>query len=307
MRRWLAHSRSAGSERQMPSSRRASPRWRQCPRRIGGLTMQQLADRTLAHARSGLSKATDLEEDAARRLLMTGMNPGGVDRSVMWTNLDDQRGEWQRLFDWALVPPDYRPGLSGEENDHRTRIQTAAREAVAESLFSGGRRDLESLKLGCVTTDRLSYPAPTAVHQEAADSCIRMLGKRRRIDTHRATGDDNQLPKYARDYLEEVANANSITPADFVQDVTALLTRAGVFNQGILLFRGLFVADPGRSVFPMRPVFASSSPPQRRHLQRMSHAARFTARHRRGRCGPGNRLLPLARGRCWPDLPAELR
>ena len=42
-----------------------------------GLTMQQLADRTLAHARSGLSKATDLEEDAARRLLMTGMNPGG--------------------------------------------------------------------------------------------------------------------------------------------------------------------------------------------------------------------------------------
>lgn len=216
---------------------------------IGGLTMQQLADRTLAHARSGLSKATDLEEDAARRLLMTGMNPGGVDRSVMWTNLDDQRGEWQRLFDWAIVPPDYRLGLSGEENDHRTRIQTAAREAVAESLFSGGRRDLESLKLGCVTTDRLSYPAPTPAHQQAADSCIRMLGKRRRIDTHRATGDDNQLPKYARDYLEEVANANLIMPADFVQDVTSLLTRAGVFNQGILLFRGLFVSDPTEAYF----------------------------------------------------------
>ncbi len=219
------------------------------PSGVGGLTMQQLADRTLAHARSGLSKATDLEEDAARRLLMTGMNPGGVDRSVMWTDLDDQRGEWQRLFDWALVPPDYRPGLSGEENEHRTRIQTAAREAVAESLFSGGRRDLESLKLGCVTTDRLSYPAPTPVHQEAADSCIRMLGKRRRIDTHRATGDDNQLPKYARDYLEEVANANGINPADFVQDVTALLMRAGVFSLGILLFRGLFVAGPGEAYF----------------------------------------------------------
>lgn len=85
-------------------------------------------------------------------------------------------------------------------------------EAVAESLFSGGRRDLESLKLGCVTTDRLSFPAPGPVHQEAADSCIRMMGKRRRIDTHRATGDDSQLPKYARDYLEAVANANSIPP-----------------------------------------------------------------------------------------------
>ena len=40
-----------------------------------------------------------------------------------------------------------------------------------------------------------------------------------------------------------------ITPADFVQDVTALLTRAGVFNLGILLFGGLFVADPTTAYF----------------------------------------------------------
>lgn len=219
------------------------------PSAIGGLTMQQLADRTLGHARSGLSKATDLEEDAARRLLMAGMNPGGVDRSVMWTSLDENQGQWQRLFDWALAPPSYRAGLSAEEADHRTRIQAAAREAVAESLFSGGRRDLESLKLGCVTTDRLSYPAQSTVHQEAADSCIRMLGKRRRIDTHRATGDDSQLPKYARNYLEAVANANSIPAADFERDVTALLTHAGAFSQGILLFRSLFVADRGERYY----------------------------------------------------------
>lgn len=219
------------------------------PSAVGGLTMRQLADRTLGHARSGLSRATDLEEDAARRLLTTGMNPGGVDRSVMWTDLDENQGQWQHLFDWAVVPPSYRAALSAEEADHRTRIQAAAREAVAESLFSGGRRDLESLKLGCVTTDRLSFPAPSAVYQEAADSCIRMLGKRRRIDTHRATGDDNQLPKYARDYLEAVANANAIAPADFERDVTALLTRVGVFSQGILLFRGLFVADPGERYY----------------------------------------------------------
>ena len=211
---------------------------------VGGLTMRQLADRTLGHARLGLSKATDLEDDAARRLLTAGMNPGGVDRSVMWTDLDENQGQWQHLFDWAVVPPSYRAGLSAEEADHRTRIQAAAREAVAESLFSGGRRDLESLKLGYVTTDRLTFPGPSAVYQEAADSCIRMLGKRRRIDTHRATGDDNQLPKYARDYLEAVANSNSIPRVDFERDVTELLSRAGVFSLGILLFRGLFVAEP---------------------------------------------------------------
>jgi ATP-dependent helicase YprA (DUF1998 family) len=216
---------------------------------IGGLTNEQLADRTLAHARSGLSRATDLEDDASRRLLAAGMNPGGVDRSVMWTNLDDHQGEWQLLFDWNLLPPDYRPGASGPEIEHRTRIQTAAREAVAETLFSGGRRDLEALKLGFVTIDRLAFPAPSQIHREAADSCIRMLGKRRRIDTHRATSDDNRLPKYARDYLDAVADLNFITRADFERDVTDLLTTAGVFSQGILIFRGLFVANAGETYF----------------------------------------------------------
>ena len=51
-------------------------------------------------------------------------------------------------------------------------------------------------------------PASTDVVREAADSCIRLLGKRRRIDTHRATTDDDRLPKYARDYLTAVANLN---------------------------------------------------------------------------------------------------
>ena len=50
-------------------------------------------------------------------------------------------------------------------------------------LFAGGRRDLESLKLGMLTFDRVRYAAAPAVVREATDSCIRLLGKRRRIDT----------------------------------------------------------------------------------------------------------------------------
>jgi ATP-dependent helicase YprA (DUF1998 family) len=211
---------------------------------VGGLTMEQLAVQVLARARAGLSRVTDLEEEAGRRLLSTGMNPGGVDRSVSWTDLDEHLGEWQRLFDWARFPPDYRAALSGPEQAHRTRIQVAAREAVAETLFSGGRRDLESLKLGYVTFDSMRQAAPSPVVQQAADSCIRMLGKRRRIDTHRATTNDIRLPKYARDYLEAVADRNGLAPADFARDVTDLLTATGVFDQGLLLFRGLFVSDP---------------------------------------------------------------
>ena len=225
------------------------PTLRTLPSAVGGLTMEQLAGQVLARAKVGLSRVTDLEEEAARRLLTTGMNPGGVDRSVMWTDLDEHQGEWQRLFDWTRFPPDYRPALSGDEQAHRTRIRVAAREAVAETLFSGGRRDLESLKLGYVTFDRMGHVGASEAVQQAADSCIRMLGKRRRIDTHRATVDDPRLPKYARDYLEAVAVRNSLIPTDFERDVTDLLTTAGVFDHGLLLFRGLFAADAGDTYY----------------------------------------------------------
>ncbi|HEV2618695.1 MAG TPA: hypothetical protein VGU23_02030, partial [Acidobacteriaceae bacterium] len=127
------------------------------PSAVSGLTMRGLANRVLSLAAAGLSKATDIEESAGRRLLATGMNPGGVDRSVRWTDLERQEGDWPSLFDWSAIPPSYRSGLGAKESDHRVRIQAAAREAVAESLFSGGRRDLESLKLGYVTNDRVGF------------------------------------------------------------------------------------------------------------------------------------------------------
>jgi len=225
------------------------PSMRQSPSPVGRLTMQQLADQTLNRARGGISRILDVEADVQRKLLEVGMNPGGVDRSVMWTDLEEHTGEWQRLFDWARVPPDYRNGLSGDEQSHRARILNVSREAVVETIFSGGRRDLESLKLGIATCDPgPNYNAPAAV-REAADSCIRMLGKRRRIDTHRATPDNHQLPKYARDYLEVAAAANGRRPDDFIQDVSNLMDAADVFRQGLLQFTGLLIRNPGTTYY----------------------------------------------------------
>lgn len=225
------------------------PSMRQSPSGVGGLTMQQLAEQTLSRARSGISRALDVEADVQRHLLEVGMNPGGVDRSVMWTDLEEHVGEWQRLFDWARVPPGYRAGLSGDEESHRSRILNLSREAVVETIFSGGRRDLESLKLGVVTCDPGPNHNASVAVREAADSCIRMLGKRRRIDTHRATPDNHQLPKYARDYLEVVAGANARRPDDFIRDVSDLLAAAGVFRQGLLQFTGLLVRNPGTAYY----------------------------------------------------------
>ena len=223
--------------------------FRETPSGRDGLTMQQLADQVLARASAGISKATDLEADAERRLLAAGMNPGGVDRSVTWTHLDENRGDWKDLFDWGSSPARYRVGLSGPQQEHRGRITEAAREAVAEMLFAGGRRDLESLKLGCVTFDRTGEAGLSHTVQEAADSAIRMLGKRRRIDTHRATTDDTNLPKYVRDYVEAVAEANGLDPSDLEQDVTDVLTRTGAFGQGLLRFQRLFVARPSEACY----------------------------------------------------------
>ena len=244
------------------------PRMRNYPS-IDGMTMQQHADLVLRQARAGLSRVTDLEADAQRRLLITGMNPGGVDRSVMWTLPAEPQGEWQRLFDWRQIPPAYRGNLNGDELAHRTRIANAAQEATAEMLFSGGRRDLESLKLGVVTFDRLRYPAASPVIQEAADSCIRLLGKRRRIDTHRVTVDDTRLPGYAREYIVAAANANGLLADDLERDVVQLLTQAGVFDQGLVRFRSLFVADPGQAYFECGQVLPDPSSPQRWRVQRV--------------------------------------
>lgn len=224
------------------------PRMRTYPS-VDGLTMEQHADLVLRQARAGLSRVTDLELDAQRRLLVTGMNPGGVDRSVMWTLPAEPQGDWQRLFDWRQSPPAYRAPLNGDEQAHRTRIVNAAQEAVAEMLFSGGRRDLESLKLGVVTFDRVRYPAASPAIQEAADSCIRLLGKRRRIDTHRATVDDPRLPGYARAYIEAAANSNGLLASDLERDVVQLLTASGIFDQGLIRIRSLFVANPAGGYF----------------------------------------------------------
>jgi DEAD/DEAH box helicase domain-containing protein len=219
------------------------------PSAVGGLTQQQLADQIIAQAQSGVLPIHSLEDQAQRRLLATGMNPGGIDRSVTWTYVDQQRGDWPHLFDWQRDPPGFRTNLSPDEREHQRKIQIAEREAIAESIFSGGRRDFESLKLGVVTFNPVYYPANDHVMQQAAESCIRMLGKRRRITTHRSTDDDPRLPKYAREYLASVAGVHGRDVASFEHEITDLLTRSLVFNQGILDYDALFVRRSGETYF----------------------------------------------------------
>lgn len=227
----------------------ANPAMGSAPSSVSGLTMQQFADQIAAQAQNGIFPVTALQAEAERRLLAAGMNPGGVDRSVMWTDLEAAEGDWQKLLDWERTLLGFRSDLSPDQREHRRRIGNAARVAIAETIFSGGRRDFESLKLGTVTFDRLRYPEPDNVLREAVDSCIRLLGKRRRLDTHRATTNDDRLPKYVRDYVAAIADAHGREADGLQSDVASLLKRSGVFERGILIYSRLSIARPTESYY----------------------------------------------------------
>ncbi len=113
------------------------------------------------------------------------------------------------------------------ERRHRTRIQAAAREALLSRWFRAPAATGIS-EVGSETTEPPHHTAPTPVHQEAADSCIRMMVKRAGIDTT-ARRRPTPLPKSRATITRRCANANSIPPADSAY-VTALLVSAGVFS-----------------------------------------------------------------------------
>lgn len=218
------------------------------PSTRGGLTNQQLADRTRAEAQESLSPVNAIIGETARRLLAIGTNPGGVDGSVTWTDRTTSTGDWQQLFDWQLAPPNFRQNLTADQQDHRTRMNDASLEALAETVFSGGRRDLESLMIGFATFDRNGRDGDQ-IAMQCADSVIRLLGKRRRIDTHSVTQANAQLPRYARDFIAAAALRNGRLAADLERDVVGVLTGSRAYNMGILQFRELFLNSAGQSYY----------------------------------------------------------
>ena len=107
--------------------------WPAMPSAVGGLTMQQLADQILAQARAGLSTATDLEAKPSAGSSDDRHESG---RCRPQRHVDESRRSSRRVaaaLRLAVVPAGF-PGRPDRRraSDHRTRIQNAAREAVAE-------------------------------------------------------------------------------------------------------------------------------------------------------------------------------
>ncbi|MER9365035.1 DEAD/DEAH box helicase [Mesorhizobium sp. M0518] len=211
-----------------------------------GSTFAQAAAAILART-AGPFLVGDLFRDAELRLLAAGINPGGYAQDSLWTDPDRKTGNWRELFDWATSPPSPLPGgLSIEQDEHLRRLRRNAHAAVLNVIFASGRRGLEALQIAHAAVGSGAPGDGDAVVVQAADSTLRLLGERRRIDgePYTALGAPT-APGFVRDYLDEVARVNGRSAAALVTAVETRLSHAGLVTSWLIQPNRLRIARVG--------------------------------------------------------------
>jgi len=217
-----------------------------------GMTCQQAAQVILARAAQGPFPIAQLAIDACAQLLSVGMNPGGFTQDVLWTDPTDQSGNWRDLYLWpagARPQPKGLGQLTQPQRNHLQRIEGQSLVEVMGIVFASGRRSLESLRIAYATADRIAFPAPSNLVQEAADGVIRILGARRRLSTHSPLVVQS-LPQYAAQYVAAIAQRHGLSPQAFTQDVLEYLRVSGsLSNDFVVVVENLCLARPGTVCF----------------------------------------------------------
>lgn len=191
-----------------------------CPSR-SGLTNAQAAGAIIT-ASSGPYPAGDIFRDAERLLLSAGINPGGYGKEALWTDQDRLTGSWRDLYDWSgAVPAPHHAGMSPAQQSHLVRLRQLALAAVVNVMFASGRRGLESLQIAHAAVGTGAPGAGDPLACEAADSALRLLGERRRVQDapYTAVGSPT-MPGFLREYLEAVAQHHGRDVAMFQREVT---------------------------------------------------------------------------------------
>lgn len=225
------------------------------PAGFPNLTNREAAQQIRQRGERGPFPIPQFSEDISARLLTRGMNPGGFDQEVLWTDPAQKRGSWRELYEWDPAgQPTQRLDslLTPEQRDHLRRIRSAALTEVMDIVFASGRRSLEALCIALTTTDRVRYPAPTPLVQETADGVIQVLGSRRsRLSTHDANALAN-IPRYVVSYIHEVARNNVEDPNILEAQVVDHLERASILSPaqlGVLFGERLCLARRGDHFF----------------------------------------------------------
>ena len=222
-----------------------------CPSRPG-LTYAQAAADIVATAASGPHHLGNLFHQAEQTLLMEGISPGGYVKDALWTDPERQRGSWRDLYDWSGAKPSERHSglLSPEQQQHLGRLRQLALAAVVNVLFASGRRGLESLQVAHAAVGAGAPGAGDAVLCEAADSALRLLGERRRVQDppYRATS-TSDMPGFLRAYTEAVARAHGRNAATFERELTIRIEHGQLVVGFLIHPMHLRIQRPGKSAY----------------------------------------------------------
>lgn len=206
-----------------------------CPSTPGKSYAQAAAD-IVAQAAAGPYLLDEVFRDAERRLLLAGINPGGYSKDALWTDHENQNGSWRDLFDWSgPTPAALHTGLTPRQQTHQARLRELALAAVVNVLFASGRRGLEALQIAHAAVPGGAPGQADPLVCQAADSALRLLGERRRIQDppYSAVGTPT-MPGFLRGYLDAVAQAHGRSPGVFQSEVTARI-EAGSLVTGFLI------------------------------------------------------------------------
>ncbi|MET3395792.1 Lhr-like helicase [Variovorax sp. 1140] len=205
-----------------------------CPSRPG-LTNAQAAA-AIINASTGPYLVGDIFRDAEHMLLSAGINPGGYGKEALWTDHDNLTGSWRDLYDWAgAVPAARHVGLSPRQQSHLSALRQLALAAVVNVVFASGRRGLESLQIAQAAVGASAPGAGDPLVCEAADSSLRLLGERRRVQDwpYTAVGSPT-MPGFVREYLDAVAQLRGRDPATFQREVTARIEHGGLVSDFLI-------------------------------------------------------------------------
>lgn len=215
------------------------------------LTAQQAAQQILVRATGGPFRVSALAADVAAALLSQGINPGGYGQRQLWTNSEEKEGWWRDLYHWHAggTSAEKTPAeLTPEQQQHLSRIHDQSTLELINIIFASGRRSLESLLIAHATPDTISYPAPDPAIEQAANGAIRLLGQRRRINTHNSFP-QNTPPAFIAVYLNEIARASGRDAITFVNDVINYLATSGAVASSIVRMQGLCLMLPRNAYY----------------------------------------------------------
>ena len=215
------------------------------------LTSHQAAQQILNRAANGPFRVTELSPDVCSQLLLTGMNPGGYGKDQLWTNPNERTGWWRDLYNWSdngLVTEYPAAQLTQEQQQHLSRIRNQSISELINIIFASGRRGLESLLIAYGTSDRIRFPLQDRLVQEAADGVIRLLGQRRRIDTHN-TYAQNTPPAFVSAYLNAISQYHGRNTSNFSNEVIDHLSRTGCVVSSVIRMQGLCLMGPAEEYF----------------------------------------------------------